>query len=402
MTLIGIQQRWREAGRIRLGDRGGKNNAPRRLDNFRLTSTDMNLITQVARTYGGKVSQWDMGYQVTISADKLDIMIPPSSVAKYSQYWEMWTAGECLRRCNGETDQISGGTCPCYMEAQQDAMQDAYDETPSYTPDDFDRKCKPTTRVGFILQKLGTLGIWRMDTGSFYAASELPQTIELLTKAADSFGRPVPAILRIDPRTSKSRVNGKVQTRRFAIPVIDLPDGIDMETILSQPSALAGPQVSHEQIAEQPEAPALEAPPPASKSLPEPTPIIDTSPASDGEQTHALIAMRELGIGDDERHQIVDLATAGRTNSSKELTKADLVQLWDLLTTKMRDKALDELRMRFTTPDEGYAYLRERGLEGKVKTWRYTTWQQAYELVNEINKDMETNDDSEDSDDVPE
>jgi len=63
--------------------------------------------------------------------------------------------------------------------------------------------------------------LWRVDTHSEYAAIELPASIAVI-EAACGAGILLPARLRLAQRTQKKLVNGKSQTLRFAVPVLDV------------------------------------------------------------------------------------------------------------------------------------------------------------------------------------
>lgn len=210
MSVIGVQKRMMQLGRVRIGEKGAKGE-PRKLDTFRFTSASPSLLEAVASAYGGKVTEWegapDEGYfQVTTNAKELPIVLPPvfsaadgSPTTAYSQWYEFWSGGGCQRRCDGLTEALSGQPCMC-------------------NPDD--RQCDITTRVSFMLPDIPGLGVWRLDSKGWNAAVELPGTLEVLMMAAanNSF---VPAVLRIEHRTKKEPGKG---TRRFVVPVLDLPD----------------------------------------------------------------------------------------------------------------------------------------------------------------------------------
>lgn len=213
MTLLGIQQRFRECGRIRLGERrttaAGKS-YPSRLETFRLTSSDRSAIDAAAARYGGTVEKWESGWQVTTESDRLDVMLPPSgAVEPYSLHYELWSGGGIQRRCDGRDAIIGGadGLCVCDPEA---------------------RECAPTLRVSFLLPDLPGLGTWRLETKGYAAAAELPGALNLLSTWAEA-GRPVRAILRLEQRSVKR--DG--QTRLFAVPVLD-PVGT-INTMLAPP-----------------------------------------------------------------------------------------------------------------------------------------------------------------------
>lgn len=212
MTLAtpieGITPRVQEIGRIRMGERS-RSGAPVRLKTFRLTSSDRRVLETAAGLYGGSVQRWegapDEGmFQLTTAAAELDILIP-RSLRTVSQAWELWQGGACERRCDGRFESISGAECPCGPARG--------------TADDL---CEPMTRLSVILPRLPGLGLWRLDTSGWHAASTIPSTVDLLL-ALDP--RPmVPAVLRAVQGSAKVRGdNGKVETHRFVRPMLDAP-----------------------------------------------------------------------------------------------------------------------------------------------------------------------------------
>lgn len=215
MPIIQIQRRMMELGRVRLGDKGPKGE-PRKLNTFRFTSASRTLLEGVAEKHGGKVAEWkgapDEGYfQVTTDATELKIVLPPvfsdadgSPTLPYSQWFELWSAGGCQRRCDGETEALSGKPCMCDPEKRKE-------NDPAM--------CRVVTRVSFMLPDVPGLGVWRIDSHGWNAAVELPGTIDVLSAAtpAHSF---IEAVLSIQQRSRKV----KGQTRRYIVPVIELPD----------------------------------------------------------------------------------------------------------------------------------------------------------------------------------
>ena len=198
MPIISLQRQLRELGRIRIGiqveTRGGKM-APSKLETFRLTSASRELIDAAAAEYGGTVEAWGDQWEVVTESAVLDIIIPPGG--SFSQWFELWKAGGCERRCDGVTEQLSDVPCLC-------------------SPEPDERECKPTTRLNVILPKLPDVGVWRLETGGYYAAVELAGMADLL---AASRGM-IRARLRLDQRSVKRQ--GQT-VRRFAVPVIELP-----------------------------------------------------------------------------------------------------------------------------------------------------------------------------------
>lgn len=203
MTLLDIQRRIREAGRIRIGQQVPTSNGktrPAKLDTFRLTSPDRRAIEQAAGMYGGRPEEWDAPagrqWQVITEVDELDVIVPPSDMA-FSQHYELWSGGGCQRRCDGVTEQLTDGPCLCDPDA---------------------RECTPHTRLSVMLRELVGLGVWRLDTQGFYAAVELGGAVQVVQAAAGA-GVMLPARLRLEQRQIKRPGQ---PTRNFAVPTLDV------------------------------------------------------------------------------------------------------------------------------------------------------------------------------------
>jgi hypothetical protein len=204
-VIIDLQRRLAEIGRIRIGQQvpTGKGTRPAKLETFRLTSADRTRINLAADLFGGQPRQWDAPagrqWEVITTVDALDVIVPPSDMA-FSQYYELWSAGGCLRRCDGQTESISDGPCVCEPDR---------------------RECSIHTRLSVMLANLPGLGVWRVDTSGYYAAVELQGAVEVIRLAAGR-GQMLPARLRLEQRAVKRFENGKPLTRRFAVPVLDI------------------------------------------------------------------------------------------------------------------------------------------------------------------------------------
>lgn len=204
--ILTIQQRLMEAGRIRIGHTVATSNGktrPAKLDKFRLTSKDRQKIDQAAALWGGEVAEWESPsgkqWETVTQTDVLDVVVPPSEMA-FSQWYEVWSAGGCQRRCDGVTEQISDGPCLC-------------------DPDN--RACAIHSRLSVMLRDLQGLGLWRIDTSGYYAAVELAGAVQVIAAAAGR-GALLPARLRLEQRSVKRQVDSKTQTLRFAVPVLDI------------------------------------------------------------------------------------------------------------------------------------------------------------------------------------
>ncbi len=203
MTILDLQRRIAEVGRIRIGQQVAGNNGrkrPEKLTTFRLTSSDRTRIDQAAQLYGGTVQQWDAPagkqWETVTETDCLNVIVPPSDMC-FSQAYELWSGGGCARRCDGYNESISQGPCVCDPEK---------------------RECSIHTRLSVMLADLPGLGVWRIDTSGYYAAVELQGAVNVIQMAAGR-GQMLPARLRLEQRMVKRLGEG---TRRFAVPVLDV------------------------------------------------------------------------------------------------------------------------------------------------------------------------------------
>lgn len=235
--LIQIQQGMAEVGRIRLGDKAPGNGAPRKLTTFRLTSANKRALDAAAVLYGGTVRPWadapsEGQYELITTSTEIKVAIPPVP-RLCSQFYETWAAGGCTRRCDGETEMISGEPCKCDPD------------------DDPKKRCKLTTRVSVMLPELPGVGLWRLESHGWNAARTLPGTVALFART----GKFVPAVLRAEQRTEKK----DNQTRKFVVPVIDFPDFTMAKMIEQEPSLSLGGEAPR-QVGTRTERPELPAP----------------------------------------------------------------------------------------------------------------------------------------------
>lgn len=207
MPIINLQRKLTEVGRIRLGAKGAKGN-PTKLDSFRLTSKSRDALDAAAAVYGGKVTAWSSpdgdAYELLTDTNTLDVVIPPGNAL--SQWYEMWSGAGCQRRCDGQTETISGRPCLCPADQTQRTELSARGQA-----------CRPTTRLSVILPNVKSVGIWRLESHGYHAAVELAGIAELLQQvsATDKY---LPATLRLEQRSA--RRNGKLS--RFAVPVLEV------------------------------------------------------------------------------------------------------------------------------------------------------------------------------------
>jgi hypothetical protein len=205
MPIIGLQQSQTEVGRIRLGVKVKSNGKerPAKLDRLRFTSPRKVLIDKIAELYGGTVEPWqpprgNQQWQVVTNTTEVPVLVPEQDPGD-SQWYEMWSAGGCLRRCDGQTEKIGATACLCDPAA---------------------RDCRMHTRLRVMLEDVPGLGAWRVDTGSYYAAVELPGIAALLAMAQGA----IPGRLVLDQRTVTRQVDGKAKTFNFAVPTLHVDE----------------------------------------------------------------------------------------------------------------------------------------------------------------------------------
>lgn len=199
MPILDLQKRSRELGRIRTGDKAA-NGAPKKLTKFRITSQSKALLEKVAELYGGTVQAWTPAggtgqWEVYTDANRLPIYVPPQPV---TQWYETWSAGGCTHRCDGETDYITGESCD--------------PESPVH------QQSKPTTRLNVVLKEVEGIGFFRLESHGWNAAVELPEAAEFLAYAAGY----VDGWLALEERVSKSIKNGKAETKKYLVPIIEI------------------------------------------------------------------------------------------------------------------------------------------------------------------------------------
>lgn len=212
IPIITEQRRLVEVGRIRLGKKitgtrqdGSAYSRPAKIDKFRLTSRDKDRLDSAAALYGGTVEAWEGKWELYTETDVIPIALVPSQAL--SLYYELWgqksLGGDkkspviCLRRCDGATELQGDGPCICAAEEEM--------------------RCRPTVRLSVVLPYVRGLGVWRLESHGWNAATELQGTVELL-EALVATGRPVRARLRLDKRESPHEKG----TRKFVVPVIDI------------------------------------------------------------------------------------------------------------------------------------------------------------------------------------
>lgn len=227
MPIRDITARFRELGRIRMGYqeptgktyqsgpmKGRAVMRPVKLDRFRLTSQQKPLIEHASSVYGGPVQPWDNDgtpeWQVVIEAEQIPVMlaVADEEAPCFEQWYELWTGGGLVRRCDGiRIDAPDPGDCACPADPQERAEQATKGQA-----------CKPTSRLRVMLPDLPDLGVWRLESHGFYAASELAAIDILLRRARAAGATLIPAELRLVEKEGARR-QGE-QRRKFYVPAV--------------------------------------------------------------------------------------------------------------------------------------------------------------------------------------
>lgn len=217
MRIAGLERRLQTIGKIRLGDQVVAANGKKRphvLDKPRLTTSNPVLLQEAAQLYGGTVKPWDDApagprqWELYVEVDAIPILIPPMDTL--SQCYEVWSAKGCLRRCDSQTVVQSqtaaeiGQPCRCPVDPEERQTLAATGQA-----------CKLTTRISCMLPDLKAIGLWVIETHSYYASLWTAGMVEFLEGLAKQ-GRVCEAILRIERQTRK----GKHGVRHFSIPTI--------------------------------------------------------------------------------------------------------------------------------------------------------------------------------------
>ena len=222
MPLIETQMRFRELGRIRIGQQvpsGNGRTRPEKLEHFRFTSASQLFIEAVCELLGGRVCPWaspaGAQWEVVTESDTLDVVLLPEMAL--TQWMELWKGGGCERRCDGEVETLSDQPCVCPVDPaeRRELAKDG-------------RACKPTTRLSVMLtdERLPDVGIYRLETHGWYAGTEMAGAFALARHSQDSI---VYATLRLEQREKK--VPGR-PTMQYGVPVLEL-DGVSVSSLLA-------------------------------------------------------------------------------------------------------------------------------------------------------------------------
>ncbi|MFF5285228.1 hypothetical protein [Streptomyces sp. NPDC013171] len=216
--ILTMKRQAAELGRIRTGysrpnPDPSKGPIPVKSKTFVFTSHSREYIEQAATLYGGRAEQWTpqrqsiAQWRVISEAPELRAILPAGD--PLSQSYEMWSGGGCARRCDGEIERLSGQSCICLARYGEDW----HEQKP-------DKVCRPTSRVGVFLADMPDLGVWRLETKSYYAADVLAGGLDTVLQATEGRGM-MPVRMWIEQRSAVR--NGKTKQFQVVMVVPSLP-----------------------------------------------------------------------------------------------------------------------------------------------------------------------------------
>ncbi|MGW2708653.1 recombination directionality factor [Streptomyces sp. NPDC001356] len=226
-----LQRQAAELGRIRTGysrphEDPKRKRVPMKSQTFILSSHSRDYVERAAELYGGTVEPWTPQgqnveqFRVVTEARELRAILPAGD--PLSQSYEMWSGGGCVRRCDGEFERIKREPCVCLARYGEDWHERKADEV-----------CRPTTRIGVMLPDLPDIGVWRLETKSYYAADAMAGGLDTVLQATGGKGM-MPVRMWIEQRTAVR--NGK--TKRFQV-VMMVPSLPTLRQALSGPISTA-------------------------------------------------------------------------------------------------------------------------------------------------------------------
>ncbi|MGW2742334.1 recombination directionality factor [Streptomyces sp. NPDC001450] len=226
-----LQRQAAELGRIRTGysrphDDPKRKRVPMKSQTFILSSHSRDYVERAAELYGGTVEPWTPQgqnveqFRVVTEARELRAILPAGD--PLSQSYEMWSGGGCVRRCDGEIERIKREPCICLARYGEDWHERKPDEV-----------CRPTSRVGVMLPDLPDIGVWRLETHSYYAADAMAGGLDTVLQATGGKGM-MPVRMWIEQRTAVR----KGKTKRFQV-VMMVPSLPTLRQALSGPLSTA-------------------------------------------------------------------------------------------------------------------------------------------------------------------
>lgn len=247
--ILTMKKQAAELGRIRTGysrpnPKPDGKPIPVRSKTFVLTSHSRDYVAAAAELYGGRVEQWTpqgqnvAQFRVITTVSELRAILPAGD--PLSQAYEFWTGGGCSRRCDGVIEKISGKPCVCLAQFGEDW----HERSPKQV-------CRPTSRINVMLPDLPDLGVWRLESHSYYAADAMAGGLDIVLQATEGRGL-LPVRMWIEQR--KVVRNGETKNFPVVMLVPALPKlrhalsgpistaaALDPSTLIERPAIEAAP-----------------------------------------------------------------------------------------------------------------------------------------------------------------
>jgi hypothetical protein len=216
-------QRIPEHGRIRWSQhktgQGKGSRAGKAMDTFRFTSRDQAAVEQIAAWLGGEPQPWNDQWEVFTPAHSFEVWLPPTADACIEQAGELWEGGGCMRKCDGETMRIptktGWGHEPCRCVAANA------------------RECDLVTRMRVILPGIRFGGVWRLETRSEIAWSELPGMVNMILGMQAQTGMPVAELALRNEQSRGGQRKFVVPTLRMTASPVEIMSGGATATAIS-------------------------------------------------------------------------------------------------------------------------------------------------------------------------
>jgi hypothetical protein len=181
--IMTMKRQAAELGRIRTGysrpnPKPDGKPIPVKSKTFVLTSHSREYVERAADLYGGRVEQWTpqnqsvTQWRVITDAAELRAILPAGD--PLSQSYEFWTGGGCERRCDGVTEQLKRQPCVCLARFGENW----HERSPKQV-------CRPTSRINVMLPDLPDLGVWRLESHSYYAADAMAGGLDTVLQATE-------------------------------------------------------------------------------------------------------------------------------------------------------------------------------------------------------------------------
>lgn len=212
-----FQRRLPEIGRLKLGVTTDR--AMKAITEWRFVTDDAHLdaLHALAAKYGGtprpyKHAKSDWTQELLSEAPVIDVRLPVLGEGDAADFCaEEWSGGGLVRRCQGTTDPDA---CMRWVKGPDGAEQ-AWGPCECLAAGEL--TCKPKLRVSFFLPGVEHFGVWRLETSSTNAISEMTGLVDLLRQVqADG-------ILEFKLGLDKRHVVRAGERRNYVVPTIIVP-----------------------------------------------------------------------------------------------------------------------------------------------------------------------------------